>query len=677
MKTFVFCVVLWLCSVSLNAQVVVSANPTTYQTTELKLLSAKQYRQPVTDVELNCMWTHESGRTVMLAGFWNGGQDNREYRVRFAPPLAGVWTYTTNCSDTSNSGLHRQQGSIRVQAYQGANPLYAKGFLKVSDNKRYLSYANGEPFFWLGDTAWEMVWKARWAEVQKYVADRAAKKFSVVQMVPMSHLAFERGTGIHNRNGATYFLDSDYAKPNPRYFDYLDSIVQGMNNAGIVAVMSPLWATMSEYHIATSKYENYLTRAQALAMARYIAARYAGAHVAWIVGGDQKYETSAQKNFWADFGRTLKTASGGQQLTTVHSDGFTASFDFFDNSTEWLDFQMYQSAHVAHNDFVWNAAQRGYNLLPIKPLIDGEPAYEAIPNEFWSYADTAKRFPIRAEHVRRNNYEAILGGSIIGVSYGANGIWQWNTLEMPTNPSITPFIDSADYVDSALQYPGAFQMTYLREWMERVKWHTMSPQNAAAVKFTTTNALFDPPTNYIASMQSDSMTVAFFPQKIKSATVNLPRVCWNQAGMASWVNPSTGRVERQERINAGLTNVFAVDNTSDWLLVVHSVNESALLSVFSGVVEVPALLLTSFFPQPANGNVTLNLEAKEAGTVTVEVFDMTGRLLNTLTQKVLRGLTAVPLSLPATGAFPYRCSFSGEGASKEHGLFSGIVLNAQ
>ncbi|TFH25732.1 MAG: DUF4038 domain-containing protein, partial [Bacteroidia bacterium] len=29
-------------------------------------------------------------------------------------------------------------------------------FLRVSDNQRFLVTSEGEPFFWLGDTGWEM-----------------------------------------------------------------------------------------------------------------------------------------------------------------------------------------------------------------------------------------------------------------------------------------------------------------------------------------------------------------------------------------------------------------------------------------------------------------------------------------------------------------------------------------
>ena len=35
-------------------------------------------------------------------------------------------------------------------------PLPAAERLRVSDNKRFLVHEDGKPFFWLGDTAWEL-----------------------------------------------------------------------------------------------------------------------------------------------------------------------------------------------------------------------------------------------------------------------------------------------------------------------------------------------------------------------------------------------------------------------------------------------------------------------------------------------------------------------------------------
>lgn len=280
-----------------------------YRMTEITLRSSKTYTRPVVDIDITCIWQHQSGRTVSVKGFWNGGA---EYRVRFAAPLAGAWTYSISASDTSNSGLHNIRGAITVQQYRGDNVLYSKGFLKLSDNKRYLTYANGEPFFWLGDTMWDITWKSRLGDAKRLISDRKQKQFSVAQVIPMTYI-FYPGTGITNRYKETYYLDNDYLKPNPRYFDYLDSLVQTMNDSNIVVAIVPIWGYFSPVSPLTYDVEK-LNRQQSITIAGYLGARYAGAHIVWIVGADDRYATPAAQEFWTTLGRTIKNATGNQHL---------------------------------------------------------------------------------------------------------------------------------------------------------------------------------------------------------------------------------------------------------------------------------------------------------------------------------------------------------------------------
>ena len=55
--------------------------------------------------------------------------------------------------------------------------------LKVSDNKRFLVTQDGKPFFWLGDTAWELFHRLTREEAELYLRNRANKKFTVIQAV--------------------------------------------------------------------------------------------------------------------------------------------------------------------------------------------------------------------------------------------------------------------------------------------------------------------------------------------------------------------------------------------------------------------------------------------------------------------------------------------------------------
>lgn len=122
--------------------------------TDIILNSSKTYDNPYLDVEVDAVFTHEDGETVIeLVGFWNG--DN-EWRVRFAPTKPGTWNYviTSNQDDT---GLTATGSVLAYQASEEetSNDNLLHGFLEFSDNGRYFQYADGTPFYWLGDTNWQ------------------------------------------------------------------------------------------------------------------------------------------------------------------------------------------------------------------------------------------------------------------------------------------------------------------------------------------------------------------------------------------------------------------------------------------------------------------------------------------------------------------------------------------
>ena len=66
--------------------------------------------------------------------------------------------------------------------------------LRVSANGRYLEDSAGQPFFWLGDTAWPLFAQYPHASAEAYLANRAAKGFTVIQGV----LAWGGGTGFES-----------------------------------------------------------------------------------------------------------------------------------------------------------------------------------------------------------------------------------------------------------------------------------------------------------------------------------------------------------------------------------------------------------------------------------------------------------------------------------------------
>src|SRR3982751_6531527 len=85
----------------------------------------------------------------------------------------------------------------------------------VTANKRYL-LKDGKPFFWLGDTAWELFHRLNQGDADMYLKKRSEQGFTVIQAVVLAEL-----DGLHtpNANGDTPLIDDDPNKPNEKYFE--------------------------------------------------------------------------------------------------------------------------------------------------------------------------------------------------------------------------------------------------------------------------------------------------------------------------------------------------------------------------------------------------------------------------------------------------------------------------
>ena len=126
------------------------------------------------------------------------------------------------------------QDVIKQPAKGGRSPLPR---LKVSDNKRFLVTADGKPFFYLGDTAWELFHRLNRDDADLYLRDRAAKRFTVIQAVVLAEFA---GLTEPNALGHLPLTNNDPTKPNEDYFRDVDWVVNraeelgpaGMNAAG-------------------------------------------------------------------------------------------------------------------------------------------------------------------------------------------------------------------------------------------------------------------------------------------------------------------------------------------------------------------------------------------------------------------------------------------------------------
>ncbi len=86
--------------------------------------------------------------------------------------------------------------------------------LQVSGNKRFLVTADKQPFFWLGDTAWELFHRLNREDAERYLKNRASKRFTVIQAVALAELD---GLTVPNAYGHVPLRNNDPTQPIEAY----------------------------------------------------------------------------------------------------------------------------------------------------------------------------------------------------------------------------------------------------------------------------------------------------------------------------------------------------------------------------------------------------------------------------------------------------------------------------
>lgn len=318
--------------------------------------------------------------------------------------------------------------------------------LKISEDGRHFVHPDGTPFFWLGDTAWELFHRLDREEATTYLENRAEKGFTVIQAVVLAQLG---GLDTPNPYGHTPLKNNNPSRPNEAYFEHVDYVVDKAEELGLYVAMLPTWGT----YWKKSRGQTIFTEQNARDFGRFLGKRYRDNPIIWVLGGDANIATDEERAIINAMAEGLQAGDGGEHLMTYHPRGPGLSSDQV-HTAEWLDFNMIQSSHGARDHNNGAFIKHDYGLTPVKPTLDGEPRYEGIPVGFYfENADPFDRFD--AYDVRQAAYWALLSGAA-GHTYGNNNIWQmWS-------PEWEPVLSANVPWKQALNHPGAFQMTYVR-----------------------------------------------------------------------------------------------------------------------------------------------------------------------------------------------------------------------
>jgi hypothetical protein len=407
---------------------------------------------PYGEAILDVRFEHESGAAVTVPGFHDGGDT---FRARFAPPDTGTWSWE---SVTDDPGLE-DAGSFEAEAGDGGTPLHDHGYLVAGE--RALYHADGDPFFWLADTAWAASTRATLDEWAEYLDRRVDQGYNVVQVNALRQFD---GSRPHDR---IPFEDWDVSRPNHDYFRHLDDLVAMAHERGVVPALVALWFDYAGANLdwgIPAEYRHEHTPEQARALGRYLGARYGAYGAAWLVSGDSEFDESRLAVYRAA-GEALGEACQFP-LRTAHQPG-GQNTPAIVNDEDWLDFHMYQSGHTHDLGVPESQARVNRALHPARPVLNGEPCYADMQE--YGGDEVFDR-----ETVRAAGWLSVLAGANAGLTYGALGIWPWHR-EGDTFEAADRWGDPKPW-DEALELPSADDYGRLADLLSGRAVHELSPR---------------------------------------------------------------------------------------------------------------------------------------------------------------------------------------------------------
>jgi hypothetical protein len=427
---------------------------TQYLVHEWSFFSHMGNPDPFNTIEMDMLFVDSSGHEMAVPAFWSGGQ---VWKVRFSLSRPGHYTYRTRCSDVDNYNLHNVTGSFDVLPYDGPNPLYHHGPVRVATDQRHFEFEDGTPFFWLADTWWMGLCKRLdWPRgFQTLALDRAEKGFNVIQIVAGLYPDMD-GFDDRGANEAGFPWEPGYKQIRPEYFVYMDRRIQYLVDVGLMPCIVGCWG----YYLRVMGIDKIKQHW------RYLIARYGAYPVFWCLAGEQTMpfylsadkaaDTAYLKEGWSTVARYVREIDPYHRLVTVHpgTDGREQM-----SLPDLIDFEMLQTGHSDRQSLpnTVESMRRAIARQPTMPVIDAEVCYEGIGEA------------CRQEVQRLMFWVCILHGAA-GHTYGANGIWQVNTKTAPYGPSPHGLAWGNTPWDEAAQLPGSRQLGISKKLVERYAW---------------------------------------------------------------------------------------------------------------------------------------------------------------------------------------------------------------
>ncbi len=551
----------------------------TWIANEIVLISSKEYKDAYNDVDVDLVLTN-GNVTYTIPGFWDGGNI---WRVRFTCTSAGTWTYTTKCTDTSNTGLHNQQSTVECTDYKGNLAIYKKGFVQIKENTRYFSYADGTPFFYIGDTHWGLG-RETLDMVKETVKKRSAQGYTVYQSEPIG-FSFDFTDGITiadiaglRSNDQKFQTIAAYGLVHVNASHFFPDQMQAFidNNGGysnkVMGYGVKAKKSYAFYDIADE------TKAALEKMCRYWVARYGAYPVMWTLAQEVDND-----NFWQEisgFNSHEKWGLANNPYRYVAE--YMAKYDAYNNplTAHQEGSSMTQASNSAFREVeahTWYASQwKPSKTGDTKVLFDvAKDYFEKGQNKpYVNYESHYCMLETKNFGARAQGYFSFLSG-FCGYGYGAQGAWLYNG-------SYHADKEGSDGVDTvtidqkaagtkdwkgALALESAAQMGYMRSFFEKKvgEWYSLVPRfndtdylerDIGALAVMASNEDASKAVIYFYSFSDTTVGEKPNAKNAGTKTGTVKKLSADTTYNYVWFNPITGKITE--------TNTFKTTSAGTW-----------------------------------------------------------------------------------------------------------------
>jgi hypothetical protein len=525
---------------------------------EFALQGRAHVANPFRDAALVGEFTSPSGKQVVVEGFYDG---DGSWRLRFTPDEEGEWQYRLRGEGVELS----QIGRLRCTAPRG------KGFIRIHpDNPHAFAYADGTPFFPMGDTCYGLLDDSPITPELRtsYLKTRRAQRFNFVRMsVGHSQVRAAAEPDTFWPWGGTP-EKPDLDRFNPAFFRQLDALLRQMQAEGMNAEL----LLLNLYRTPFTNPSQWTPERERLWL-RHVIARYSAFTNLFLWTISNEYETHPDGKYrldvpadpeWAKAtARLVKQLDPYRHPVTVHpvvsasakSSSPKGAFDrpwrigeFF-GSDPAMDVLSQQTGQKGEG-IVWDEERQCWTGDDIdlvaslradrryrKPVLNTENGYEYLrghPNE--------KKQVHHTDKVRRTSWRiACAGGYFAAGFHGTIGHSDaWNRIDAPNHYTFTIRDEGA-----------ATQLALLYDFFTALPFWKLEPFEG--VSGNAVVALGDPGNAY----------VAYLPH---GGTARMDLGGHQGAFSARWFNPRTGQSGEPFTIAGGGVQIVQAPDQNDWVL---------------------------------------------------------------------------------------------------------------